>query len=115
METVNCTREKCSHYCGRNSSAHKALGSPVNLSILGNLFFLGPEDARGSTIARYRVWLNEQRIKNAAAWKALVALPEDAVLGCFCAPRACHCDVIIDAWKWQRASTQEEPAATGEA
>lgn len=29
---------------------------------------------------------------------AIMALPEDAVLGCWCKPKACHCDVIVELW-----------------
>ena len=25
-------------------------------------------------------------------------LPMDSILGCFCKPKACHCDVIEDVW-----------------
>jgi hypothetical protein len=31
--------------------------------------------------------------------EAIRELPEDAVLGCWCAPRACHGDVIVKLWK----------------
>lgn len=29
----------------------------------------------------------------------IFALPEDAVLGCWCAPQPCHGDVIVSMWK----------------
>ena len=35
---------------------------------------------------------------------ALRSLPEDASLGCFCAPRECHCDIIPLASAWVKAN-----------
>lgn len=108
---VNCARTPCTHYCGRESSYHKALvgpdGPPVDLSILGNPFWMRSELERDEVVARYRIHL-WNRIKpgplqDKEALKALESIPDDAILGCFCAPRACHCDVIKDAAEWLRA------------
>lgn len=94
MRVVNVNREQCSHYCGRKTSYR---GNGLNCSILGNPF-LQVELGRALCIQRFRDYLNEQRLANSDVWKTLVALPHDAVLGCWCKPHACHCDVIISAW-----------------
>jgi hypothetical protein len=52
----------------------------------------------------YYVWLvivfvygcNALRKDNKDLLAAIKKLPDDAVLGCFCKPRACHGDVIIE-------------------
>jgi uncharacterized protein DUF4326 len=55
----------------------------------GNPFRIGLDGDRAEVIAKYEAWLRAQ--------PALLArLPELAgkVLGCWCAPRACHADVL---------------------
>ena len=101
MKHVNVTKNKCTHYCGRDAS-YKENG--INYSILGNPFWMSDESQRAKVIADFRVKLNADRIADNSVWKALVALPKDAILGCFCAPKACHCQVIIDAWNWHYKS-----------
>ena len=96
MKYVNVTKDKCTHYVGRKTSYR---GNGMDYSILGNPFPL-PKHSRNESIALFRGYLNNDRIKQGEVWKALLALPEDAVLGCFCAPLACHCSIIIDAYKW---------------
>ena len=55
----------------------------------GNPFVIGPDGTRDDVIARYEAWLLEQP-------ELVDALPELAgkTLGCWCAPRACHGDVL---------------------
>ena len=73
-------------------------GSP-----LGNPFPIGTTtaDSRDAVIARYRIWLtdkikaNDETVCNALNAIAEQALTPDGVkLQCFCAPRACHGNVI---------------------
>lgn len=73
-------------------------------SPLGNRFVIGQDGSRAEVIAKYRVWLLEEirhrKTTGAATWAALVALRdrvlagEDLTLACFCAPEACHAEVI---------------------
>lgn len=51
---------------------------------------VGTHGARGECIARYEGWLRE----NKALFAALDEL-HGLVLGCWCAPRACHGDVLV--------------------
>lgn len=66
-------------------------------SIVGNPFPLTDprnETERAAVIERYREWFHEQ-IKN-PEFRAEVEQLRGRDLGCWCAPRACHGDVILD-------------------
>jgi len=54
-----------------------------------NPFVIGRDGTRADVIARYEAWLPEQP-------ELIAALPELAskTLGCWCAPQACHGDVL---------------------
>lgn len=73
---VHCKRAAHDVYIGRPSK-------------WGNPFVIGRDGTRDDVIARYEAWLLEQP-------ELLAALPELAgkTLGCWCAPRACHGDVL---------------------
>lgn len=75
---VHCRRSKHDVYIGRPGK-------------WGNPFRLGPKDDRAVVIARYRVWLLDQP-------DLLADLHElkGKVLGCWCAPKACHGDVLAE-------------------
>jgi len=69
-------------------------------SILGNPYPLRTELDRPLVVQKYREYF-ERRVQsnNAAFMRALAELERlarsgELVLGCFCAPRACHGDVI---------------------
>ena len=77
-------------YCGRACG-----GWPE--SPLANPFHLEREKDRERVIGLYRQWLQARIAEDdRVIVSALLALPPDAVLGCWCAPRRCHCDVIIE-------------------
>ena len=94
---VNCRKEICTQYCGRPESFHKAIGNPINLSILGNPEFLTCEQDRICNIKRYAKYLANYCRRNPHIIDILKIIPNDAILGCFCFPKDCHCRVIIDA------------------
>jgi hypothetical protein len=73
---VHCKRERHHVYIGRPSK-------------WGNPFVVDKHGARGECIALYEGWLRE----NAALFAALDEL-RGLVLGCWCAPHACHGDVL---------------------
>jgi len=87
-------------YLARKSSKRKDKSSDVFLSVLGNPFPLHSERDRAKVIAAYREWLEGKlRTKDAEVRGALnrlygLAKRGDVELACFCAPRACHCDVV---------------------
>ena len=99
MRVVNVRDDTCSHYCGRLSSYKEGFGKKTRL---GNPYVAeNRSDAeRKRVIKAFRSKLDWSRKKNGTLWKEVVALPQDATLGCWCAPRPCHCDVIVAAWKW---------------
>lgn len=73
---VHCKRDRYDVYIGRPSK-------------WGNPFAIGRDGTREEVIDKYRTWLLGQP-------ELLAALPElkGKVLGCWCAPQACHGDVL---------------------
>jgi hypothetical protein len=102
MTYVNCIRHECTHYCGRASSRHKAKGDPIDLSIFGNPSPLRFEEDRDENIREYTAYLLDRLRKNKYLVEILRLIPDDAVLGCFCYPKNCHCRPIIEACEYLR-------------
>ena len=75
---VHCKRAKYDVYIGRPSK-------------WGNPFAIGRDGNRKEVIEKYRQWIRTQP----ALMKALPEL-KGKVLGCWCAPRACHGYVLIE-------------------
>ncbi len=75
---VHCKKEKYDVYCGRPSK-------------WGNPYLLGVDGNRKEVIIKFKKYLlaNEELLSQ---------LPElkGKILGCWCAPKACHCDVLAD-------------------
>jgi len=69
-------------------------------SVLGNPFKIGQHGSREEVIEKYKIWLNEQYKNNQLVKKAILELVqkvqngENVILGCWCAPQACHAHVI---------------------
>jgi hypothetical protein len=74
---VHCKRKPFDVYIGRPSK-------------WGNPFVIGKDGTRDEVIEKYEAWLRTQP-------DLLAALPElrGKVLGCWCAPHACHGDVLV--------------------
>jgi hypothetical protein len=64
-------------------------------SIFGNPFPITSKIPRETVIKQYEAWVRGEP----EVLTAIKALPEDAVLGCFCAPKPCHGDIIVKLWK----------------
>jgi hypothetical protein len=84
MRVVHCKRDRHDVYIGRGSK-------------WGN-----PFTHLDGTTARFRVRTREEAIAKYAAWirtqsELMEALPELAgkTLGCWCAPKACHGEILI--------------------
>ncbi len=77
MKVVHCKRETFDVYIGRPSC-------------WGNPFTIGADGTREEVIAKYRTWLAQQP-------DLMARLPElkGKVLACWCAPKACHGDVLL--------------------
>ena len=57
----------------------------------GNPFVIGRDGSRDEVIAKYRAWIVRQPA-------LMAALPElrNKDLVCWCAPKRCHCEVLIE-------------------
>jgi hypothetical protein len=103
MKVVNVRRRRSNApgivYCGRrtyNGWRKSPLYNPYRLDKDGN---------RAQVIAKYRAYLLREIEKgNRAILDALDALTEDSVLGCWCKPLACHCDVIVEVWRMRKGN-----------
>jgi len=75
---VHCKRDAHDVYIGRPSK-------------WGNPFSIGKDGDRDEVIAKYRAWIQTQP-------ELLAALPElkRKIVGCWCAPKACHGDVLME-------------------
>lgn len=75
---VHCKREPCDVYVGRPSK-------------WGNPYTIGRDGSRGDVIEKYRYYLLDNQ-------ELLDALPElrGKVLGCWCSPRPCHADILLE-------------------
>ena len=81
MRVVHCKREK-GVYIGRPS-------------FLGNPFTIGKDGTREEVIEKYRDYF-WRRIYFDAEFKAAVEKLRGQDLACWCAPQACHGDVIVE-------------------
>lgn len=78
MSVVHCKRSSYDVYIGRPSK-------------WGNPFEIGKDGNRDEVIAKYREWVQHQPA-------LMAALPElkGKKLACWCAPKACHGDVLSE-------------------
>jgi len=77
---VHCKREPFDVYIGRPSD-------------WGNPWSVGIDGTREEVIARYRVYITQERPDLLA--RAKIEL-KGKVLGCWCAPKSCHGDVLVE-------------------
>lgn len=86
---VHCKLEQYTHYIGRPSK-------------LGNKYSRSGESVYGvikvDTVAEAIRRFEEDTRKNKYLMDLIKALPEDAVLGCWCKPGPCHGDSIVKIW-----------------
>lgn len=79
-EVVHCKRAEYDVYIGRPSP-------------WGNPFTIGRDGTREEVIAKYREWLMQHERK----WlRSSLHLLRGKRLGCWCAPLACHGDVLLE-------------------
>ena len=93
---ANIRTTKVGEYIGRAMPHQGLAGSP-----LGNPYRLGPNEPRGIVIERYRQWLERQMASDTPARRELhrlarLAQDGELTLLCWCAPLACHGDVVRD-------------------
>lgn len=68
-------------------------------SIFANPFPLKEGEPRGTTIGKYKKWLWEQLLEEKITKKDILSL-EGYDLVCYCAPQACHGDVLKSAYEY---------------
>lgn len=91
-------------YCGRPSP----LGNPCSMPnspcpICEEIHFgIGMSELTPCrSIECYRKWLwNKIKKRDEKVIYELSRISEDSLLGCFCYPKTCHCDVVAKAWKY---------------
>ena len=89
ITVVNSQQTRLGEYIGRPS-------------VLGNPYTIGRR-TRAEVIAQYRQWLRQEWVKKGAVQAELLRLARLAkaqqtlTLRCWCAPRACHGDVVREA------------------
>lgn len=93
-KVINLRKEKCDvKICRLPDNTIPAAPNP---GCFGNPFFLkNPDDdkERAEVIRKYRNYFVEKLLKEPEFKKAVLAL-KGKRLGCFCAPKPCHGDVI---------------------
>ena len=76
-------------------------------SVLGNPFVIGHDGDRAEVVAKYRRWLWIQMREDGPVLHEIDRLAEKFIkqrgltLVCWCAPKACHADVIASAIEWR--------------
>jgi hypothetical protein len=78
VKVVHCKREKFDIYIGRPSP-------------YGNPFEIGVHGTREEVIKKFEEYL----MSNHRLIKLVKENLKDKILGCWCAPKACHGDVLI--------------------
>lgn len=81
-KVVHCKKEKYDVYIGRPSP-------------WGNPFSLKKEEDRDIVIKKYRTWLGAKIASGDIKKEELLKL-RGKTLGCWCSPRACHGDVLLE-------------------
>jgi hypothetical protein len=95
---VHCKRERYDVYVGRGRGSR-----------WGNQFKEGRDGTRQQVIAKYERWLQAQP-------ELMARLPElrGKVLGCWCAPKPCHADVLMRLANEPQKRDRQEPRQNGE-
>lgn len=79
---VHCKREPFDVYIGRG---------PLGW---GNPFIIGPDGDRWDVVRKYRAWV--MRPEKARFRERVKKELSGKVLGCWCAPKACHGDILLE-------------------
>jgi hypothetical protein len=75
---VHCKKNRYDVYIGRPSK-------------WGNPFVVGKDGTREDVVAKYRTWILKQPKLLKDLWEL-----KGKALGCWCAPQACHGDVLCE-------------------
>ena len=75
-------------------------------SPLGNPFLIGRDGSRDDVIDQYRRWIDEE-IRTGRLTDAELLAYEGFDLVCWCAPKRCHCEIIIEKVREARERTKD--------
>lgn len=64
-------------------------------SIFGNPFIIGKDGSREEVIEKYRVYFYNRLANDKFFYERVLEL-SGKVLGCWCKPKACHGDIIVE-------------------
>lgn len=90
----------------RIESYDKYIGRP---SKFGNPFYIGADGTRDEVVEKYKGWLYDQ-IEEGEITKDDIDSLKGKKLGCYCAPKRCHGDVLLelinvsDTFDWEGVS-----------
>lgn len=106
MSVVHCKRASYDVYVGRGRC-------PVTdeAGRWGNPYRIGEDGDREQVVALYREYL-WAKIQTGCIPIADLAALDGKVLGCWCAPRPCHGDVLLRAAAWAVAQLEAEPPSS---
>lgn len=94
METrvVNIYKEECDIYIGRGKGSQ--FGNPYSTKVSTLAKF--KVETKDEAIQKYKeMWLNRLE-KNPEHTKKILLKLKGKKLGCFCKPKACHGDVLVE-------------------
>lgn len=103
IRVVHVKREPFTHYIGRNAATHGYASRDANLA---NPFPITAQRTRFAAVAEFYAHAKA----NPEILERIRALPRDAVLGCWCAPNACHGDAIKRIWSELHPALPTQPA-----
>jgi hypothetical protein len=85
MKVVHCKRDRFDIYIGRGS-------------IYGNPYKIGLDGTRNEVIKKYKDWIVSDRYIPTIYKPSIeeIKLLKGKILGCWCTPKACHGDVLIE-------------------
>lgn len=84
---VNIRVRPCTRYIGREVGRFPA-------SQWGNPYHVGPDGTRAEVIEKYRR-LIVRRLRR-KVWRDRLLKLDGHILGCWCAPKPCHGDVLVE-------------------
>ena len=61
----------------------------------GNPFRIGPDGTREDVVAKYQKYFDD-RIQHDPTFRAYIHGLAGKVIGCYCKPLPCHCDIIAE-------------------
>lgn len=73
-------------------------------SAFGNLYIIGVDGNREECVEKYKSWFKEKL--RSTRFKTAVLKLKGKRLGCYCSPKSCHGDVIIE-WLEEQSSRKK--------